>query len=72
LAIVACVSGALLWSIWRYRPGGAALVVIILGLLVPGRVLGYFCSDLLAGLRLLRERRLEILLVCRAVGAESG
>jgi ATP-dependent Clp protease adapter protein ClpS len=49
--------GALLWCIWRYRLDSAAVVLIVLALLVPGRILGYFWRDLLTGLRLLRERQ---------------
>ena len=49
--------GALLWCIWRYRLDSAAVVLIVLALLVPGRVLGYFWRDLLTGLRLLQERQ---------------
>lgn len=55
LIIFGC--GALLWCTWRYRLHGATLVLIVLALLVPGRVLGYFWRDLLTGLRLLRERQ---------------
>jgi ATP-dependent Clp protease adapter protein ClpS len=56
-AAVVCGSAALLWCVWRYRLGGAAVALIVIGLLVPGRVLGYFWRDLLTGLRLLRARR---------------
>jgi ATP-dependent Clp protease adapter protein ClpS len=49
--------GALLWCIWRYRLASAAVLLIVVALLVPGRVLGYFWRDLLTGLRLLRERQ---------------
>jgi ATP-dependent Clp protease adapter protein ClpS len=55
LIIFGC--GAILWCIWRYRLHGATLVLIVLALLVPGRVLGYYWRDLVTGLRLLRERQ---------------
>jgi hypothetical protein len=56
-AAIALGCGAILWCIWINRLGGGTVVLIVLALLVPGRVLGYFWRDLLTGLRLLRERQ---------------
>jgi len=53
LALGACSAAAL---VWYFGPSLPVFLAVILLLLVPGRVLGYFWRDLLRGLRLLNLR----------------
>lgn len=47
------------WAFWRFHPSPLTIAVIVVLMLIPGRVLGWFWRDLLRGLRLLKERQYE-------------
>jgi len=49
----------LAWAIIELHFNVAQIVVLVVVLLLPGRVLGFFWRDQLSGLRLLRERKFE-------------
>jgi hypothetical protein len=55
------IGGAALFCFWRWhsKPQGIVLAGVILLLLLPGRILGFFWRDLLRGLRLLGARDFE-------------
>jgi tetratricopeptide (TPR) repeat protein len=48
----------------HYRFSPTAIAAIVVALLLPGRILGYFWRDLLRGLRLLNAREFEASKIC--------
>jgi tetratricopeptide (TPR) repeat protein len=55
--IVFGVASLALWLMFHYQLGMRGIVLLIVALLVPGRVLGFFWRDLLRGLRLLNAKQ---------------
>jgi hypothetical protein len=49
----------LLGVILRFHLSIGPIALLVLALLIPGRILGFFWRDQLAGLRLLNERRFQ-------------
>jgi hypothetical protein len=45
-----------IWIVLRFHLTVVGVLVLVVGLLLPGRILGFFWRDLLRGLRLLNER----------------
>ncbi len=45
-----------IWIVLRFHLPAVGVLVLAIGLLLPGRILGFFWRDLLRGLRLLNER----------------
>lgn len=55
-AEMAAVAAVVAWVIVRFRPSLVGLALLVLALLAPGRILGFFWVDLLRGRRLLKAR----------------
>ena len=49
----------LAWVIFYYRLSPLQIALIVIALIIPGRILGYFWRDLLVGLRLLNAKQFE-------------
>lgn len=47
------------WAVIKLHFNVAEIVGLVVALLLPGRILGFFWRDQLTGLRLLRERKFE-------------
>ena len=58
-SIISIGASLLISAILYFHLSGLQIAVLIIALLIPGRILGFFWRDLLAGLRLLNERRFE-------------
>jgi hypothetical protein len=58
-SIIAIGTALLVGVILYFRFNRGQVVLLVLALLIPGRILGFFWRDQLAGLRLLNERRFE-------------
>jgi tetratricopeptide (TPR) repeat protein len=62
---MAIVAGAIsLAVLLHYRFSPTAIVAVVVALLLPGRILGYFWKDLLRGLRLLNAREFAASKIC--------
>jgi tetratricopeptide (TPR) repeat protein len=58
-SIVAIGTSLLISAILYFHLSGLQIALLVIALLIPGRILGFFWRDQLAGLRLLNERRFE-------------
>jgi tetratricopeptide (TPR) repeat protein len=57
--IVGFGATAVTWVVFHYHLSVLQFSVLLLLMLLPGRILGYFWRDLLIGLRLLKEKQFE-------------
>ena len=55
-AIVIAGTFLLLWGIVHFHPSALAIVCVVIALLIPGRVLGFFWRNLFRGLHLLNAK----------------
>lgn len=53
------IAAILIWIVLRFHLTAIGVLVLVIGLLLPGRILGFFWRDLLRGLRLLNEKNFE-------------
>jgi tetratricopeptide (TPR) repeat protein len=58
-SIVAIGTSLVVSAILYFHLRGLQIALLVVALLIPGRILGFFWRDQLAGLRLLNERRFE-------------